>query len=231
MHGRDDTLVPPAFTSRPYYAQNRVAEGARSKLAYVEVTNAQHFDAFIDLGLLPGYDAMFVPLHHYFLQAMDLMYAHLTANAPLPPSQVVRTTPRGGTPGSAPQIASSNVPPISQNPALFSLLGTMYGGNGQTTFGLPALRGRAALGFGQGPGLSMRTQGEVGGSETVTLTQATLPPHSHTVAASSTATTKNPSGSLPSVVGVACVLSVTSSERPFMKPVYAGSLLNPTTIV
>lgn len=90
---------------------------------------------------------------------------------------------------------------ISQNTALFSLLGTMYGGNGQTTFGLPDLRGRVSLGFGQGPGLSMRTQGEVGGSETVTLTQATLPPHSHTVAASSTATTKNPSGSLPSVTG------------------------------
>ena len=117
VHGRDDTLVPPAFTSRPYYAQNRIAEGPRSKLAYVEVTNAQHFDAFIDLGLLPGYDAMFVPLHHYFLQAMDLVYAHLTANAPLPPSQVVRTTPRGGPPGSAPQIAASNVPPIAQNPA------------------------------------------------------------------------------------------------------------------
>jgi len=117
VHGRDDTLVPPAFTSRPYYAQNRITEGGSSKLSYIEVTNAQHFDAFIDSAALPGYDAMFVPLHYYFLQAMDRMYAHLTTNAPLPPSQVVRTTPRGGTPGAAPQIGTANVPPIAQNPA------------------------------------------------------------------------------------------------------------------
>ncbi|QIG39692.1 phage tail protein [Microbacterium sp. 4R-513] len=90
---------------------------------------------------------------------------------------------------------------ISQNTALFSLLGTMYGGNGQTTFGLPDLRGRTSLGFGQGPGLTNRTQGELAGSEAVTLTAGALPPHGHTVAASATATTKNPSGSLPAVTG------------------------------
>src|SRR3954470_3548696 len=61
---------------------------------------------------------------------------------------------------------------ISQNSALFSLLGTMYGGNGQTTFGLPDLRGRTPVGFGQGPGLSNRGQGESGGGESVTLTPA-----------------------------------------------------------
>lgn len=88
---------------------------------------------------------------------------------------------------------------ISQNTALFSLLGTMYGGDGRTTFGLPDLRGRVPLAFGQGPGLTTRTQGEVGGVEAVTLTAATLAPHGHTVAASSTATTKNPSGAVPSV--------------------------------
>ena len=88
---------------------------------------------------------------------------------------------------------------ISQNTALFSLLGTMYGGNGQTTFALPDLRGRAPLAFGQGPGLTNRDQGEVGGVEAVTLTAATLAPHGHTVAASSTPTTKNPSGGVPSV--------------------------------
>jgi hydroxybutyrate-dimer hydrolase len=53
---------------------------------------------------------------------MDLMYAHLTAGAPLPPSQVVRTTPRGGTPGSAPAISSANVPPISASPATADLI-------------------------------------------------------------------------------------------------------------
>ena len=59
---------------------------------------------------------------------------------------------------------------ISQNSALFSLLGTMYGGDGRVTFGLPDLRGRTAISFGQGPGLSNRTQGELAGSEQVTLT-------------------------------------------------------------
>ena len=59
---------------------------------------------------------------------------------------------------------------ISQNSALFSLLGTMYGGDGRTTFGLPDLRGRTAISVGQGPGLSSRDQGQVGGGEQVTLT-------------------------------------------------------------
>jgi len=117
VHGRADTNTPVAFTSRPYYGLNKIVEGATSKLSYIEVTNAQHLDAFIDNPALPGYDSRFVPIHSYFIQAMDRMYAHLTANAPLPPSQVVRTTPRGGTPGMAPAITTANVPAISQTPA------------------------------------------------------------------------------------------------------------------
>jgi hydroxybutyrate-dimer hydrolase len=117
VHGRTDTLVPVAFTSRPYYGLNKLTEGGASRLSYIEVTNAQHFDAFIDNPALPGYDARLVPLHYYFLQAMDRMYAHLTQRAALPPSQVVRTTPRGGTPGSAPAITRANVPLISNAPA------------------------------------------------------------------------------------------------------------------
>ena len=99
---------------------------------------------------------------------------------------------------------------IQQNTALFSLLGTMYGGDGRTTFGLPDLRGRVALGFGQGPGLSNRTQGEAAGAEVVTLTAPTLPPHGHTVAASATATTKNPSGALPSVTAAGASYGTTA---------------------
>jgi microcystin-dependent protein len=75
--------------------------------------------------------------------------------------------------------------PISQNTALFSLLGTAYGGDGQSTFALPNLRGAAPLGQGQGPGLSQRVLGEVGGSETVTLLTAQVPSHTHTVAVAS----------------------------------------------
>src|SRR5215831_16990317 len=68
---------------------------------------------------------------------------------------------------------------ISQNTALFSLLGTTYGGNGQTTFGLPDLRGRVPLSPGQGPGLSNYSLGQVGGAENVTLTTTQMPQHTH----------------------------------------------------
>ncbi|MGH2553962.1 MAG: phage tail protein [Chitinophagaceae bacterium] len=69
--------------------------------------------------------------------------------------------------------------PISQNEALFSLIGTTYGGDGVTTFGLPDLRGRVPLHQGNGAGLSPRTIGENGGTETVTLTANQLPSHTH----------------------------------------------------
>jgi microcystin-dependent protein len=75
--------------------------------------------------------------------------------------------------------------PIAQNQALFSLLGTTYGGNGQTTFALPDLRGRVPMHFGQGPGLSPRNLGESSGSEGVSLLTTQLPPHTHNVTASS----------------------------------------------
>jgi microcystin-dependent protein len=68
---------------------------------------------------------------------------------------------------------------ISQNTALFSLLGVQYGGNGATTFQLPNLGGRVPISFGQGPGLTPRTQGETGGAENETLTQQQIPAHSH----------------------------------------------------
>jgi microcystin-dependent protein len=87
---------------------------------------------------------------------------------------------------------------IAQNTALFSLLGTTYGGNGQTTFALPDLRGRCAISSGQGPGLSSYTLGEVTGVEAVTLQSTQLPPHSHTVnALDDDAGTSIPTNSVP----------------------------------
>lgn len=74
--------------------------------------------------------------------------------------------------------------PISQNTALFSLLGTTYGGNGQTTFALPDLQGSAPMHPGQGPGLSLHDLGETGGSETVTLLESEIPAHSHSASMS-----------------------------------------------
>lgn len=75
--------------------------------------------------------------------------------------------------------------PISQNTALFSLLGTTYGGNGKSNFALPDLQGRAPMHPGQGPGLSLHDLGEAGGSDTVTLLDTHMLAHSHSVGASS----------------------------------------------
>lgn len=74
--------------------------------------------------------------------------------------------------------------PIQQNTALFSLLGTTFGGNGQTTFALPDLRGRAPMAFGNGPGLSQRPLGDTSGQETVALLSTEMPQHTHVVNAS-----------------------------------------------
>lgn len=118
VHGRDDALLPVSQTSRPYVALNRDVEGSRTKLRYIEVTHAQHFDGFIGLPqVLPGYDTRYVPLHVYLNRALDLMAAHLRERRPLPPSQVVRTVARGGTPGAAPALTEANLPPIARQPS------------------------------------------------------------------------------------------------------------------
>jgi microcystin-dependent protein len=84
---------------------------------------------------------------------------------------------------------------IAQNTALFSILGTTYGGNGQTTFGLPDLRGRAPISQGQGPGLSSYDLGQVGGQETDTLTTNQMPAHTHTISATAAVNASGRGGS------------------------------------
>jgi microcystin-dependent protein len=99
--------------------------------------------------------------------------------------------------------------PIQQFTALFSLLGTYYGGNGQTTFALPDLQGRVPIHAGgqgsQAPGLSPYDLGQSGGEETVTLLVSEIPSHTHTVAPLASAdqrTTDRPAGAYPSVGGI-----------------------------
>jgi microcystin-dependent protein len=105
---------------------------------------------------------------------------------------------------------------IAQNAALFSLLGTMYGGNGQTTFQLPNLQSALPMSFGQGAGLSNYVQGQVGGFTSVTLTQQTVPSHQHFMLA-----TKSPA---------ATSASISTSVLPGTPPA-SGALLyaNPPT--
>ncbi|WP_374668618.1 3-hydroxybutyrate oligomer hydrolase family protein [Ramlibacter sp.] len=118
--GRHDALVPVNHNARAYTAFNRVVEGASTRLRYWEVTNAQHFDTF---NAQSGFDTRYVPLHVYFNQAMNAMYAHLKSGTALPPSQVVRGVPRGGTPGAAPAVTAANVPPVAATPAAAQSIG------------------------------------------------------------------------------------------------------------
>ena len=120
VHGRSDTLIPVNHASRAYVGLNAVGEGAGSKLRYIEVTHANHFDSFSSA--LP---ALIVPLHVYLNRALDAMYAHLTVKQALPPSQVVRTVTRADA---STLITNVNVPPIAAAPAagnLISVTGTV----------------------------------------------------------------------------------------------------------
>jgi microcystin-dependent protein len=103
--------------------------------------------------------------------------------------------------------------PISQNTALFSLLGTTYGGDGKVTFALPNLQGSAPMHPGQGPGLSLHDLGETGGSETVTLLESEIPSHTHQLGAQNT-----PLG------GVATPSPTTTLNRPA-----SGNLVDATS--
>ncbi|CAG9244958.1 D-(-)-3-hydroxybutyrate oligomer hydrolase [Paraburkholderia unamae] len=113
VQGRSDALVPINHASRAYLAANSEREGSRSQLSLYEVMNGQHFDAFLGV---PGFDNHFVPVHYYNLEALNLMWNHLKNGTPLPPSQVIRTIPRGGSAGAAPALSVSNLPSIVANP-------------------------------------------------------------------------------------------------------------------
>lgn len=131
-------------------------------------------------------------------------------------------------------LCNGAILPIQQYSALFSLLGTQYGGNGSTNFGLPDLRGRAIVGMGNGPGLTPRVIGEVFGVEsaTVALNATNLPAHNHTLAASNTA-----SGSLTQAPAAGWTLgapaSVSTARPPVTTPVnmYNATALTPQNAV
>lgn len=94
-------------------------------------------------------------------------------------------------------LCNGQIMNISQNTALFSLLGTTYGGNGTSTFALPDLRGRVVVGFGNGPGLTPHTLGEIGGQASTTLTASNIPAHSHSLSGvAAVGTTAVPTGNV-----------------------------------
>lgn len=113
--------------------------------------------------------------------------------------------------------------PLSQNTALFSLLGTTYGGDGKSNFALPDLEGRAPMHPGQGPGLSLHDLGETGGSETVTLLESEIPAHSHSWRVSSSGAdeeglknpTNNATGKEVNTLPIYVPLSANVNMSPF----------------
>ena len=113
--GRADAVIPINHSARPYYANNKITEGNESNLVYYEVLNAHHLDAF---NVLPDFGALYVPIHYYFEESLDLMWAHMNDDATLPPSQVVRTTPRGkGIDDAVPDLdVASHLPDIAATP-------------------------------------------------------------------------------------------------------------------
>jgi microcystin-dependent protein len=108
-------------------------------------------------------------------------------------------------------FCNGQILPISQNSALFSLLGTTYGGNGQTTFALPDLRGRVAISAGQGPGLQNYSLGEAAGSEAVTLLSTQMPAHTHLVGASTGSAQATPDNAFPGSDGSTQIYDMAAS--------------------
>jgi microcystin-dependent protein len=105
--------------------------------------------------------------------------------------------------------------PIAQNTALFSLVGTYYGGNGVSNFALPNLRDRFVVGAGIGAGLQQRFEGETGGTDQVTLLPSEIPSHSHTLSATASATSASPTGAaLAPPVNGASVYHLPSAAVP-----------------
>jgi len=114
---------------------------------------------------------------------------------------------------------------IAQNTALFSILGTTYGGNGQTTFALPDLRGRSPISPGQGPGLSDVSLGEVAGTQNITLLNTNLPSHNHSLGCDNGgSSSRSPGGNIPGV----------SDDREQAVNIYSANapsaLMNPLAI-
>ena len=118
-------------------------------------------------------------------------------------------------------LCNGQLLPISQNQALFSLLGTTYGGDGRSTFGLPDLRGRVPIHSGKGPGLTSRQLGQEAGAETTTLNINQIPSHSHSVVirALEEGNSGDPEGKLIAGNGLSSFGSDNSSTLKNLKPI------------
>jgi len=123
-------------------------------------------------------------------------------------------------------FCDGQIMPLSQNTALFSLLGTTYGGDGKSNFALPNMQGNAPMHPGQGPGLSLHDLGETGGSETVSLLESEIPSHTHALMASSTNSSKpSPGGNALTRVQSGATPYAPAAGAPLAQ--FSGSALAP----
>ncbi|HEY6927467.1 MAG TPA: tail fiber protein [Steroidobacteraceae bacterium] len=128
-------------------------------------------------------------------------------------------------------LCDGSLLPISQNQALFALLGTMFGGDGKTTFGLPDLRGRSPVGMGHGPNLTAITQGQMAGSESATILPGQMPMHTHAINVAGAATnnldkpsnTNNVLGASGGGPGSATIWSTALTSPVALNPAQVGS--------
>ena len=122
-------------------------------------------------------------------------------------------------------LCNGQLLPIQQNAALFSILGTTFGGNGSTTFALPDLRGRVPVHQGQGPGLSPYTLGQSGGIENVSLLVTQMPGHNHLVGVSNAAgTVTDPTNALPAQINTGTVRQPATTAFGYAPPPQTGTL-------
>ncbi|MFV0542109.1 MAG: 3-hydroxybutyrate oligomer hydrolase family protein [Marinicella pacifica] len=113
LHGTADGTVAINHASRAYFTKNQSRDNANQNLRFYEIENVQHFDAFL---AYPGFNARFVPMHPYLEQALDMMWAYLKNQQPLPPSQYVSTQVRLMKDTELAPLSAENIPPISAQP-------------------------------------------------------------------------------------------------------------------
>jgi len=113
VHGRADSLIPVNQSSRPYYAINRRDRGSRDELRYYELEHGNHFDAVL---ALPGFAEGYVPMQVWMVRGLDALHARLTQGTPLPPSQVIRSRPRGRSRDAVPPLGEEHLGVLRADP-------------------------------------------------------------------------------------------------------------------
>ena len=113
FHGRADSLIPVNHASRAYYAVNQRDSGGRDELRYYELEHGNHFDAYL---ATPGFADGYVPMQAWMLRSLDLLYARLNDGVALPPSQVIRSQPRGRAGGGVPPLTAGHLGALSAAP-------------------------------------------------------------------------------------------------------------------